>query len=543
VKKQSPQHSHMENALRGLGLIIKAVRFYPENHPARIDAIERGISTLRLALDDLDHVALKVRREQLSIEPGPKLRGSNPAIQALAYHLFARRIFQLMILADISARDLERAACALALEPEEIIRRGGIAKVFSSAGIETLWVNETDLNKILGRREMLREMKSDTRSEAEQKEPLADRNQSDDGAFQERDQGQPPLMENSSLADQRRTLEEILSDLAEKSSEARFRRLVNELTEVIYAKVSSPLSTGLLAGLSFLALGIEEKDYGESERTLCRKNFETLMTSERIDQLIDFLCGSGRDDSSLNKVHFLLRKSGEQGARQLGERLAEEKEAKRRKILAQALTAFGRSALATLDRLLRDERWYVVRNAATILGEIRDPETAGRLAALLGHKDERVRREAIRALTRLGTTEAMDVLLVAVEEGDPDLQRQALLSLGAMKQTKAIPYLLRFLERSDPFVRCLELKRGAVRALGDMGAAEAVPALRALLQQRKFFFRRRFQEIQIACCLALARIGTDECRRVLEITTQHGHGPLSRSAARALREIARAEKS
>jgi hypothetical protein len=76
-----------------------------------------------------------------------------------------------------------------------------------------------------------------------------------------------------------------------------------------------------------------------------------------------------------------------------------------------------------------------------------------------------------------------------------------------------------------------------------MGAAEAVPALRALLQQRKFFFRRRFQEIQIACCLALARIGTDECRRVLEITTQHGHGPLSRSAARALREIARAEKS
>jgi HEAT repeat protein len=239
----------------------------------------------------------------------------------------------------------------------------------------------------------------------------------------------------------------------------------------------------------------------------------------------------------------LLRKSGEQGARQLGERLAEEKEAKRRKILAQALTAFGRSALATLDRLLRDERWYVVRNAATILGEIRDPETAGRLAALLGHKDERVRREAIRALTRLGTTEAMDVLLVAVEEGDPDLQRQALLSLGAMKQTKAIPYLLRFLERSDPFVRCLELKRGAVRALGDMGAAEAVPALRALLQQRKFFFRRRFQEIQIACCLALARIGTDECRRVLEITTQHGHGPLSRSAARALREIARAEKS
>ncbi len=543
MKKQSPQHLHMENALRGLGLAIKAVRFYPENHPARIDAIERGVSALRLALGDLDHVALTVRRDHLSVENGSRLRGSNPAIKALAHHLFARRIFQLMILADISAEDLESAACALAFEPEEIIRRGGIAKIFSSAGIETLWVNETDLNKIVSRREILQEMKSDTRSQADQNEAFTDKDQDDDGAIQERDQRQQPPSENSSFADQRRTLEEILADLAEKGSEARFRRLVNELIEASYAEEPSSLSAGLLNAMLFLARCTEEKAYQESERTLCRKGFETLMTSERTEQLIDFLCEPGLNESSREKAHFLLKKSGEQGARRLGERLAEEKEAKRRKILAQALTAFGRSALATLDFLLRDERWYVVRNAATILGEIRDPETARHLAVLLGHEDERVRREAIRAMTRLGTTEAMDVLLVAVEEGDPDLQRQALLFLGAMKQTKAIPYLLRFLERSDPFVRCLELKRGAVRALGDMGAAEAVPALRALLQQRKIFFRRRFQEIQIACCLALARIGTDECRRILEDTTQRGHGPVSRSATRALREISRAEKS
>ncbi len=543
MRKQGPQHSHMENALRGLSLAIKAVRFYPENHPARIDAIERGVSALRLALDDLDHLALTVRRDHFSIESGSRWGGSNPAIKALAHHLFARRVFQLMILSDISAEDLESTACALAFEPEEIIRRGGIAKIFNAAGIETLWVNETDLSKILSRREMLQEIKSDSRSQADQNEAFADQNQDDNGAAQEENQKHLPPIENSSFSDHRRTLEEILSDLAVKGSEARFRRLINELTEALYAEEPSALSIGLLNALSFLARCTEEEDHGESERTLCRKNFETLMTSERTEQLIDLLCEPTRGDSSRKKAHFLLRKSGEQGARRLGERLAEENEAKRRKILAQALTAFGRKAFATLDRLLRDERWYVVRNAATILGEIRDPETAGHLAALLGHEDERVRREAIRALTRLGTTEAMDVLLVAVEEGDPSLQRQALLFLGAMKQTKAIPHLLRFLERSDPFVRCLELKRGAARALGEMGAAEAVPALKTQLGQRKIFFRRRFQEIQTACCLALARIGTDECRRILEITTQRGHGPVSRSAARALREIARAEKS
>ena len=50
-----------------------------------------------------------------------------------------------------------------------------------------------------------------------------------------------------------------------------------------------------------------------------------------------------------------------------------------------------------------------------------------------------------------------------------------------MKNPAAVPTLLRIVEQPDPWVKLSEVKKEAIRALGEIGSAEAIPALLAIL--------------------------------------------------------------
>jgi HEAT repeat protein len=161
---------------------------------------------------------------------------------------------------------------------------------------------------------------------------------------------------------------------------------------------------------------------------------------------------------------------------------------------------------------------------------------------VLRHKDVRVRRETIRALTKIGGQSAVGILLRAVEEADPDLRRQALLSLGAMKNPAAVPTLLRLLTQPDLLLKKVDVRKEAARALGEIGSPEATPALVDILRHRRFWGRSTYDELRTVAAQALGDLRDPAAIQALEKATGDRSNDVARAAVQALNQMTRGEE-
>jgi HEAT repeat protein len=138
--------------------------------------------------------------------------------------------------------------------------------------------------------------------------------------------------------------------------------------------------------------------------------------------------------------------------------------------------------LTQLFDTLRDPRWFVVRNTASLLGELSVRGADAELIPLLQHDDERIRIAVARGLIRVRTLPAMQALQALLEDAHPELRRLAAMAYGligvSIKGTlrpSAAPLLARFEIEPDEDV-VMEI----LAALGRVGSADAVQRLMRL---------------------------------------------------------------
>jgi len=200
------------------------------------------------------------------------------------------------------------------------------------------------------------------------------------------------------------------------------------------------------------------------------------------------------------------------------------------------LISQGEIALPAIVATLKVERWPVLRNAAQLLGEIRVAAAIEPLRALLRHRDLRVRREALRALTRIGGNSVIAIIAKILQGDDSELRRQAMLGLGAIKNPATIPLLVQFLQVKDWRFLQLEEKIDAVRALGEIGSVEALPELVAIANHRCIFYRSRNDVLRAAALLALGEIGGPDAIDFLEIMETASSPIVAKAAVTALKQ-------
>ena len=168
-----------------------------------------------------------------------------------------------------------------------------------------------------------------------------------------------------------------------------------------------------------------------------------------------------------------------------------------------------------LVNMLTHDEWFVVRNVADLCGELRIEAAVPRLARHVSHPDERVRRSVALALVRIGspaTVEplrqvlrdpspavrlqvlqavdgrrnralAMSIAVLLDEESRPDLQREMMLALGRIGSSEAVQVLVRAAEPGGRLFnrKPVPVRLAAIDGLREAGAP-AAGALRALLQ-------------------------------------------------------------
>ena len=237
----------------------------------------------------------------------------------------------------------------------------------------------------------------------------------------------------------------------------------------------------------------------------------------------------------------ILAYLGKRTGNRIMQALCDEESASRRKFLSEILVRSGTAVLKIVHSYLNDERWYVVRNAIAIMGEIRSQDSLAELSLLLEHDDIRVRRETIRALSKIGGKRAIKILLQSAVAEDQDIRRQAILSLGAMRATAAVPTLLMLLKQKGWTERDIDLKKDTIRALGEIRSPEATPELVRILQRKRWIHRQLNEELRTAAAAALGDVADESVLDVLEKATNDRNANIARAAAQALKQLDKAD--
>jgi len=165
-----------------------------------------------------------------------------------------------------------------------------------------------------------------------------------------------------------------------------------------------------------------------------------------------------------------------------------------RKQVREALCKIGTPAVEPLIGALRGREAVLRRDAAEVLGRLKDARAVQPLACLLSDDEEReVQSEAAAALGRIGEP-GIETLTLALSSENWNVRRSAAGALGDARSPRAVDALVKALEDKDGMVQTL-----VAQALGEIRDQRAVPPLSALLKGES-------RELREAAAWALAKI-------------------------------------
>jgi len=230
----------------------------------------------------------------------------------------------------------------------------------------------------------------------------------------------------------------------------------------------------------------------------------------------------------------VLDRTGEEGADAVIEQITQAPTNEDRKALLEVFQEL-RHAVPALKRMLGDSRWFVVRNAADLLGEMAATDAESNLVALLKHSDERVRRAATNALLRLGTPDAMKGIYEAMTDKSPEVRIQATAAIATKRDGKTSHTLIRAIEEEEDG----DVQVAMIAALGRIATPDAVQKLIKMAEPEGRLFRKKSAVFRVAAVQALGEARTPAAFAALRDLTGDKDREVRETATRALAHAAR----
>jgi HEAT repeat protein len=230
-----------------------------------------------------------------------------------------------------------------------------------------------------------------------------------------------------------------------------------------------------------LAMAVERGD-GRTVSQLLKgitdpRQFARAATSVALQLTVEQLLDGGL---SYDEGHALLVRAGLEGARAVFDQLVAATETSDRRFLydlAATLPCIGEVG----REHVADSRWYVVRNAAGLIGESRAAEGITELSKLLRHPDQRVRVAAVVALGQIGGATAMARLESVLFDSSIEVRNRALALVFASPDSDPLPNrVLMALEEEN----ALEYRLEMVAALAHVHTPRARARLEAFARRQ-----------------------------------------------------------
>ncbi len=240
------------------------------------------------------------------------------------------------------------------------------------------------------------------------------------------------------------------------------------------------------------------------------------------------------DPVAVARLQAILHRYGTSGAEALVDEYVSATSTEARATCLEALRALSRTYDALLA-LARDTRDLVVRQAAAILGELRDARGEEILIELLHHPDARARRSAVAALARSESTAALEAIGFALQDESPLVRQRAVSALAGRREPRVLALLAPLIEKEPD----REVLYAAIGAVGSVGSPEAVQLLMRIAHGEGENSQRRSAGMRVQGCIALVAIRTPASMAAVQGLREDRDGEVREAAVRLVAQAQR----
>jgi HEAT repeat protein len=210
--------------------------------------------------------------------------------------------------------------------------------------------------------------------------------------------------------------------------------------------------------------------------------------------------------------------------------LAEAQTRRVRYMLARVISIVAKDSIERLAPFLKDERWYVVRNIAMILGMIATEGALPYLKQVAGHGDARVRREVARALGRVKSPEGLETLRRLADDENKMIRLAAASAAGVIGGDAAKALLEDAILDEGFETKAMDEQRRFMEVYGVTGNG-AADFLIGIIEGKQ---RAASENTRACAAYGLAAAGGSAAKNALQAILASGDGPIRYAASDAL---------
>jgi hypothetical protein len=528
----------IDNFLLNMYKVYKSSSLYPSNHPFLLALYVKPFKDISAILDETEQVVIRYKKGEGFFWGDTPVARKATAVRELGERLFQLRSQSVFFLRGLKLIELRSFVEAITAEPETIDKAGGCDALLQSKGVRCIWFNKIDYGKILETQKEISEKAAGIEAVDDKAGTVDSAGIYDflEGEEKEKGPANEPLPQavESPLSTEEKPPEdtdELIKRWRGARSYVEFEKIGNILMDRFFEAGSEEDITAIskiLDAYFDASKQIKEEEFIEF---ISKRLDQMAAAKEPLDILLNMACDKSSKDTTL--LESIVRLKGRAAGR-VAYRLAAEDDVGARKTLNNILVRMGKEIIPQLLDGLMDERWYVVRNTVRILGEIGESYgVEDALRSLIAHKDPRVRKETVRALSMIKGPETINLIKSVLDDSDSSVIELAVVSLGLLGDEGSVNVLINLVEkRADSVVG-----REAVRALGRIGSGKAVTYLIKNLDKRGWFWGKRDDELKVMCVSALADVGTPDAVRALEAGLSSSRDAVRKACEDELRRI------
>jgi len=495
---------------------IKSASFYPAGHPVLLQAVTKIIQLFESVPLPEQGLPIDVTKNALLYRDIPLPTGGNKAASDLNRDLYLRRASRLIFLPGLQPDEVVACLKAITRDPEEIQDAGGLERILLREKVTRIWANRVDYDQLT---QFLKEEElEEVQPEELPDEPLA----TSDDRLQAYVQPEEVV-----------TIETLIGRIAKETDPTAYRGHIVEFSRFLLAEHADRKIDFSMQAMTIFVRHIQHPPGGNDEIAgLARLGIKEVASVELVAHYIGLL--KKRGARGREEIHGVLVALEERSVGPLLQALAEEEDLLVRKAIVEIVTRIGRVAVPTILENMADSRWYMVRNMITVLGSLGMPDLAPHVAATLSHPDLRVKKEAIKALSRIPHPSAVTSLCELCFFPEETVALSATAALASKKETEAVVTLFRRAAAKRILYPDYRLAHEAIDSLRAIGTNEAVTALEEILSMRTLWRTEKFRAMKFHALRSISKIRGQRSEEVLQRARRSADRSLRIEAERIL---------